>query len=218
MNKPVKIDFVSDIACPWCAVGLGALEQALGKLGDEVQVELHFQPFELNPDMPTGGQDVIEHLTEKYGMAEEQVRKNQESIRERAAAVGVTFHPEGRKRVYNTFNCHRLLHWAGEEAGADAQRRLKKELLATYFTLAVSTDDPDNLIDAVRRAGLDTERARQILASHEFEAETRASEQKYLGLGIHSVPSLILNDKYLLQGAQPAEAFEQALRQLAAGE
>lgn len=218
MNKPVKIDFVSDIACPWCAVGLGALEQALDRLGSDVQVDLHFHPFELNPDMPPGGQDVIEHLTQKYGMPEEQVRKNQAAIRERAAAVGVTFHPEGRKRVYNTFNGHRLIHWAGVESGADAQRRLKKELLATYFTLAVSMDDQENLIDAVRRAGLDTERARQVLAGHEFEAETRASEQKYLGLGINSVPSLILNDKYLLQGAQPTESFEQALRQLAAGE
>ena len=215
MNKPVKIDFVSDVACPWCAVGLGALEQALARLGDEVQVELHFQPFELNPDMPPGGQDVIEHLTEKYGMPEEQVRKNQAAIRERAAAVGVAFHPDGRKRVYNTFNAHRLIHWAGVESGDDAQRRLKKELLATYFTLAISMDDPENLIDAVRRADLDTDRARQILASHEFEAETRAAEQKYLGLGIHSVPSLILNDKYLLEGAQPTESFEQALRQLA---
>ena len=215
MNKPVKIDFVSDVACPWCAVGLGALEQALANLGDEVHVELHFHPFELNPDMPPGGQDVIEHLTQKYGMPEEQVRKNQTAIRERAAAVGVTFHPEGRKRVYNTFNAHRLIHWAGVEAGAEAQRRIKKELLATYFTLAISMDDPENLIDAVRRAGLDTKRAREILTSTEFETETRASEQKYLGLGISSVPSLILNDKYLLQGAQPVESFEQALRQLA---
>lgn len=215
MNKPIKIDFVSDVACPWCAVGLGALEQALAKLGDEVQVDLHFHPFELNPDMPPGGQDVIEHLTQKYGMPEEQVRKNQTAIRERAAAVGVAFHPEGRKRVYNTFNAHRLIHWAGVEAGAEAQRRIKKELLATYFALAISMDDPENLIDAVRRAGLDADRAREILTSTEFEAETRASEQKYLGLGISSVPSLILNDKYLLQGAQPVESFEQALRQLA---
>ena len=215
MNKPIKIDFVSDVACPWCAVGLGALEQALAKLGDEVQVDLHFHPFELNPDMPPGGQDVIEHLTQKYGMPEEQVRKNQTAIRERAAAVGVAFHPEGRKRVYNTFNAHRLIHWAGVEAGAEAQRRIKKELLATYFALAISMDDRENLIDAVRRAGLDADRAREILTSTEFEAETRASEQKYLGLGISSVPSLILNDKYLLQGAQPVESFEQALRQLA---
>jgi predicted DsbA family dithiol-disulfide isomerase len=216
MKKTVKIDYVSDIACPWCAVGLGAIEQALKNINGEFDVEIHFQPFELNPHMPEGGQDVIEHLTEKYGMPEAQVRVNQKNIRDRAAAVGFDFHPEGRKHVYNTFNAHRLLHWAGLEHGPQAQHRLKRELLVTYFQLAVDLDDPQNVLDAVSRAGLDVARAKQILESDEFDAAVRAQQRKYTSMGIQSVPSIIINDKYLLQGAQPAEAFEQALRQVAA--
>ena len=212
----IKIDYVSDIACPWCAVGLGGLEQAIKKIGGAFEVAVHFQPFELNPDMPPGGQDVFEHLTQKYGKTVEQVRATQNEIKARAAAVGYPFHPEGRKHVYNTFNAHRLLHWAGLECGAQAQHRLKRELLVTYFQLAVDLDEAKNLLDAVNRAGLDSKRAADILATDEFSADVRAQQMKYTSMGIHSVPSIIINDKYLLQGAQPAEAFEEALRQAAA--
>jgi predicted DsbA family dithiol-disulfide isomerase len=209
----VKIDFVSDIACPWCAVGLGALEQALSELGDQVKVEMHFQPFELNPQMPMGGQDVIEHLVEKYGVGPKQVRENQEQIRKRAAEVGFAFHPEGRKRVYNTFDCHRLLHWAGLEFGSAAQHRLKRELLVTYFTLAVNLDDPANVLDAVDRAGLDGLRAQEVLGSDEFKEAVREQQKFYMDAGIHSVPAVILNDRILIQGAQPVEQFKAALLQ-----
>lgn len=212
----IKIDYVSDIACPWCAVGLGGLEIALKNIGDEIPVEIHFQPFELNPHMPPGGQEVFEHLTQKYGKTVAEVRATQENIKARAAAVGYPFHPEGRKHVYNTFNAHRLLYWAGLEHDPAAQHRLKRELLITYFTLAVDLDDKSNLIAAVERAGLDTARAKSILESEEFKTEVLAQEQKYTSMGIHSVPSIIINDQYLLQGAQPPEAFEQALRQIAA--
>jgi predicted DsbA family dithiol-disulfide isomerase len=212
----IKIDYVSDIACPWCAVGLGGLEQAIKKIGGEFEVDVHFQPFELNPDMPPGGQDVFEHLTQKYGKTVEQVRATQNDIKARAAAVGYPFHPEGRKHVYNTFNAHRLLHWAGLEFGAQAQHRLKRELLVTYFQLAVDLDEPQNLLDAVNRAGLDSKRAADILGTDEFAADVRAQQMKYTSMGIHSVPSIIINVKYLLQGAEPAEAFEEALRQAAA--
>ena len=121
--KSVRIDFVSDIACPWCAIGLTALEQAVDQVSDRVSVEIHTQPFELNPQMPPGGRDVFEYLSEKYGNPISQVKINQERIYQRAAEIGFTFHPEGRKRVYNTFNGHRLLHWAGEEFDAAAQLR-----------------------------------------------------------------------------------------------
>lgn len=212
MSKHLKIDFVSDIACPWCAVGLSSLELALKNVATDMTVEIHFQPFELNPHMPFGGQDVIEHLTEKYGSTEEQVKKNQANIRARAAAVGFEFHPDGRKWVYNTFNAHRLLHWAGlEKTDAQAQHRLKKELLATYFTLAVSLDDTNNMLDAVKRAGLDADRAKQVLESDEYTQDVRAAQQFYMGAGIHAVPAVIFNDKYLVEGAQPVEAFENAI-------
>ena len=214
MKPTIKIDYISDIACPWCAVGLGNLNQAIAQLSDQVDFEVHFHPFELNPNMPLGGQDAIEHLTEKYGLSVEQVKANQANIRTKALEAGFEFHPEGRKRVYNTFDSHRLLHWAGEEFGPEKQAVLKKELLNTYFCLAVNLDDQKNLIDAVTRSGLDKDRAQEVLKNNEFSKEVRDEESTYTNAGISSVPSIILNDQYRLQGAQPPESFVNAFEQL----
>jgi predicted DsbA family dithiol-disulfide isomerase len=213
--KKIKIDFVSDVACPWCAVGLGALEMALERVKDEIQAEIHFQPFELNPQMPAGGQDTLEHLSKKYGSTPEQMKANQKQIRDRANAVGFPFHEETRPRIYNTFNCHRLLHWAGLELGGESQHKLKTELLKAYFTYHHNMDDFETLLLAVDRAGLDRIRANEVLINQEFVAEVKELEQHYTGLGISAVPSIIFNDKHLLQGGQPVEMFEQAIRQLA---
>ena len=214
MKPTIKIDYVSDVACPWCAVGLGNLNQAISKCSDKANFEVHFHPFELNPNMPLGGQDAIEHLTEKYGLTVEQVKANQANIRIKALEAGFDFHPEGRKRVYNTFDSHRLLHWAGQEFGLEKQATLKKELLNTYFCLAVNLDDQKNLLDAVTRSGLDKDRAQEVLQNNEFSKEVREAESTYTNAGISSVPSIILNDQYLLQGAQPAESFVNAFEQL----
>ena len=214
MKPTIKIDFVSDIACPWCAVGLGNLNQAIAQLSDKANFEVHFRPFELNPHMPIGGQDAIEHLTQKYGLSEEQVKANQATIRTKALEAGFEFHPEGRKRVYNTFNAHRLLYWATKEYDLQKQAALKVELLKTYFCLAVNLDDQKNLLDAVARAGLDTQRAKEILNGSEFANEVRQEKTTYTNAGINSVPSIILNDQHLLQGAQPAESFVEAFEQL----
>lgn len=214
-TKPsIKIDYVSDVACPWCAIGLGNLNKAMTQLGDKVNFELHFRPFELNPNMPLGGQDAIEHLTKKYGLSVEQVKANQSNIRSKAIEAGFEFHPEGRKRVYNTFDAHRLLYWAGKEFNLEKQALLKKELLNTYFCLAVNLDDKKNIIDAVIRAGLDPIRAQAILDSSEFSKEVKEEETTYTRAGINSVPAIILNDQYLLQGAQPPEAFVNIFEQL----
>jgi predicted DsbA family dithiol-disulfide isomerase len=215
MMKPtIKIDYVSDIACPWCAVGLGNLNQAIDQLSDQANFEVHFRPFELNPNMPKGGQDAIEHLTEKYGLTAEQVKTNQANIRAKALEAGFEFHPEGRKKVYNTFDAHRLLHWAGQEFGLEKQAILKKELLNTYFCLAVNLDDQHNLLDAVTRSGLDQDRALEVLKNNEFAKEVRTEEATYTNAGINSVPAIILNDQYLMQGAQPPESFVNAFAQL----
>ena len=214
MKPTIKIDYVSDVACPWCAVGLGNLNQAISQCSDKANFEVHFHPFELNPNMPLGGQDAIEHLTEKYGLTVEQVKANQANIRIKALEAGFDFHPEGRKRVYNTFDSHRLLHWAGQEFGLEKQAALKKELLNTYFCLAVNLDDQKNLLDAVTRSGLDKDRAQEVLQNNEFSKEVREAEATYTNAGISSVPSIILNDQYLLQGAQPAESFVNAFEQL----
>jgi predicted DsbA family dithiol-disulfide isomerase len=213
--KPLKIDFVSDVSCPWCAIGLASLERAIERLDGEVQPELHFQPFELNPAMPPGGQDITEHLTQKYRTTPEQQEAARDAIRERGAAVGFDFRREGRGRIYNTFDAHRLLHWAGlEDAGR--QRALKKALLGAYFTQGQSPEDHDVLVQAAATAGLDAARAKEILAGGEYAGEVREREQFYQQHGIHAVPAVIINDRHLIQGGQPPEVFEQALRQIAA--
>jgi predicted DsbA family dithiol-disulfide isomerase len=213
----LKIDFVSDIACPWCAVGLGALEMALERLKGDVQADLHFQPFELNPQMPPGGQDLGEHLTQKYGSTSEQQAQIRQTISDRGAEVGFEFHAGGRGRVYNTFNAHRLLHWA-EGQGADAQHALKKAFLQAYQGRAECIEDAQVLLAAVAAAGLDVAAAQAVLDSDAHTAEVRERQQFYAQAGIRSVPAVIVNDKHLISGGQPVEVFEQALRRIASGE
>jgi predicted DsbA family dithiol-disulfide isomerase len=216
-SSHLKIDFVSDVSCPWCAVGLSSLEAALKRVAPEVTAELHFQPFELNPQMPTEGQDTFEHLNQKYGSSREQQAEAREMIRQRGAAVGFEFSAQGRPRVYNTFNAHRLLHWAELESPAK-QAALKKLLLKAYFTDSQNPSDPDVLVHAATEAGLDGARAREILASDEYAAETRERERMYTDAGIHSVPAIIINDQHLISGGQPVEVFERALKQIAGAE
>lgn len=216
MTSPaqLKIDFVSDVSCPWCAIGLAALEQALRNVQGEVQAELRFQPFELNPKMPAGGQDITEHLTQKYGSTAQQQEQSREAIRLRGEALGFTFRKEGRGRVYNTFDAHRLLHWAQLQDPA-RQHALKKALLGAYFTDGKSPADPEVLVAAAAQAGLDPVGAREVLASDAYAVEVREREQFYLDNGIHAVPAVIINGRHLIQGGQPAEVFEQALRRIA---
>jgi predicted DsbA family dithiol-disulfide isomerase len=209
----MKIDFVSDVSCPWCAIGLNALEAALARLGDEVQADLHFQPFELNPGMPPEGQDIAEHLMQKYGSTPEQTARNREAIRVRGESVGVRFNMDKRGRIYNTFDAHRLLHWA-ELHGR--QQALKHALFKAYFTDGENPSDPVVLARLAGEAGLDAAQAAEVLASGQFADEVRERERFYLDNGIHSVPAVIIDDRHLIQGGQPVEVFEQALRQLAA--
>lgn len=216
MASTLQIDFVSDVACPWCAIGLSSLERALAELDGEVQVELRFRPFELNPGMGPEGQDVTEHLAAKYGSTPEQQAANREALRQRGAAVGFEFKPEGRGRIWNTFDAHRLLHWAGEQDG-DAQLRLKKALLGVYHTEGRSPADPAVLLDAVERAGLDRAAAAEVLQDGRYAEEVRSQEAFWQQLGIHAVPSVVINQRHLIQGGQPPEVFAQALRQIAAG-
>jgi predicted DsbA family dithiol-disulfide isomerase len=215
MRTSLKIDFVSDVACPWCAVGLSSLEEALRRLDGEVDAQLHFQPFELNPKLPPGGVETGEYLTQKYGSTPQQQAASRDAIRARGAELGFVFRKEGRERVYNTFNAHRLLYWAGLD-GATQQHALKKALLKAYFTDGLSMEDPDILAQAAAAAQLDPLRAREILESNDYAAEVREREQLYQGHGIQAVPSVIVNDRHLIQGGQPPEVFEQALRRIAA--
>lgn len=215
MAVSLKIDFVSDVSCPWCAIGLYGLEQALQRLEGTVQADIHFQPFELNPQMPAEGQDIGEHLAEKYGASPEQSAANREAIRQRGESVGFVFNMAARGRIYNTFDAHRLLHWA-EEQGAGRQMALKKALFDAYFTQGQNPSDHRVLLQLVQAVGLDSARAQAILDSDAYAQAVREQEQFYQSHGIHSVPAVIVNDRHLIQGGQPPEMFEQALRQIAA--
>jgi predicted DsbA family dithiol-disulfide isomerase len=213
MTAPLKIDFVSDVSCPWCVIGLRSLERALERIGGESTFDIHFQPFELNPQMAPEGQDIAEHIAQKYGSTAEQLARNQEAIRARGAELGFTFDTTKRSRIYNTFDAHRLLHWAELEG---RQHALKRGLFTAYFTEGRNPSDREVLIDVATQAGLDPARAREVLESDLYADEVREREQLYGQKGIRAVPSVIVNDKYLIQGGQPVEVFEQALRKIAA--
>ena len=212
MPKTLKIDFVSDVSCPWCAIGLKALEQAAQRLQGEVALDLHFQPFELNPTMAPQGQDINEHLHEKYGATPEQSQGTRDAIAQRGAALGFTFNMDKRSRIYNTFDAHRLLHWAQAQG---LQAALKHALFKAYFTDGQNPGSHEVLLRVAGEVGLDVEEARAVLSSDRYAAEVREREAFYQQHGIHSVPAIIINERHLIQGGQPVEVFEQALRQIA---
>ena len=212
--KTLRIDIVSDVVCPWCAIGLASLEQALQRTQGEVAADIHFQPFELNPQLPAEGEGIGEHLQRKYGMDPAQLADNQERIRARGAALGFVFDFNARSRIWNTFDAHRLLHWAGIEGG---QRALKHELLQAYFSEGRNVSDHATLVDIASDAGFDAERAQAILASDDYAAEVREAERFFTRNGINGVPAVIIERKHLVSGGQPVEVFERALREIAAG-
>ncbi|RMQ49746.1 2-hydroxychromene-2-carboxylate isomerase [Pseudomonas cichorii] len=210
MTTPLKIDFVSDVSCPWCVIGLRALEQALEALGDEVQAQIHFQPFELNPNMVAEGQEIQEHIAEKYGSTPEQVKDIHENIRARGAELGFVF-TQGERRIYNTFDAHRLLHWAGLEG---KQQALKQALFDAYFTDLADPSSQQTLASVAQKVGLDRLRAEAILASGDYAAEVREAEQLWISRGVSSVPTIVFNDEYAVSGGQPVDVFVGAIRQI----
>lgn len=209
----LRIDFVSDVVCPWCAIGLTSLEQALARTRGEIEADIHFQPFELNPQLGAQGEELVGYLGRKYGRSAGQVADNQEAIRQRGAELGFTFDMERRRRTYNTFDAHRLLHWAGEAGG---QRELKHALLRAYFTEGRDVSDHDTLVDVAASVGVPADRAREILGSDIYADDVRTIEQFFMQHGIQAVPAVIIERKHLISGGQPVEVFEQALRQVAA--
>ena len=208
----MRIDFVSDVSCPWCVIGLKSLEKALANLRDELEVDMHFQPFELNPGMPAEGQDIFEHIAEKYGSTQEQQDKSREMIRQRGADLGFTFDMDKRGRIYNTFDAHRLLHWA---EGQGSQKALKEKLFEAYFTKGENPGAIDVLLRVAGEVGLDQDAARQVLASNAYADEVRQAEYYWQRAGIRSVPAIVVNERHLISGGQPPEVFEQALRKIA---
>jgi predicted DsbA family dithiol-disulfide isomerase len=212
MSQKMKIDFVSDIACPWCAIGLGGLERALERLHDVIEAEIVFHPFELNPSMQPGGENTLEHVVAKYRIPADEARQNRERIRVRAAAVGVTMNTSDASRIYNTFDAHRLIAWAAKDG---KQRELTRQLFGVYFTDQTDPGDHDALVAAAERVGLNPEEARAVLESGRYADEVRRDEALWQGRGITGVPAVIVNDQYLISGGQPPEEFERQLRGIA---
>ncbi|MFG6461324.1 DsbA family oxidoreductase [Roseateles sp. DXS20W] len=211
----MRIDFISDIVCPWCAIGLYSLETAAARIPGLV-LDLHFHPFELNPGMGPDGQDIEEHLAEKYGASPTQLAGTREAIRERGAALGFEFRMAARSRIYNTRDAHRLLHWADEAFGGAVQRALKVGLLKAYFTDGRNVSDPAVLLEQAVAAGLPEAQARELLASRRYDAEVADAEAQVHAQGIHAVPAIVVNQRHLIQGGQSVEVFEQLLRQVMA--
>ncbi len=215
--KPLQIEFVSDVVCPWCVVGLGGLEMALGVLAAEgITAEIRFQPFELNPDMAPEGENITEHIGRKYGATPEQSAKNRAMIRDRAAEAWPGFEMKmgETSRIWNTFDAHRLLHWAGT-VGLAEQRALKEALFRAHFTDNRPLPDADVLTGAAEAAGLDRAEAQAVLAEGLYAAEVREAEALWRSRGITGVPAVVVEGKWLISGGQPAAVFEEALRKIA---
>jgi predicted DsbA family dithiol-disulfide isomerase len=209
----MRIDFISDVACPWCAVGLSSFERALATLGGEVPIDLHFQPFELNPQLGPDGEDATLYLKAKYGMSDEQLAGARANLRERGAQVGFKFGT--REHVWNTFDAHRLLHWAGEVA-ASAQHHVKRSLLKAYHQDGLNPAAPEVLLQAAVEAGLDADEARDVILGTRYTDEVRDAQATWQQAGIRAVPSVVIEGRHLIQGGQPPEVFVQAIRELAA--
>ena len=212
MKPSVTLDFVSDVVCPWCALGAAALEQAINNVAGEVAVELTYKPFELNPDMPAEGEPAVQHLMRKYGRTAAEVADGKATQIARGQAIGFMFDLEKRTHFYNTFDAHRLLMWALQEG---KQVALKKILLQAYFTDGQNPSDRDTLIDLAEQAGLDGAAAHQVLASGAFGKEVREVQAFYRDHGIQSVPALVVNGRHLVAGSQSIAYYEQMLRQMA---
>jgi predicted DsbA family dithiol-disulfide isomerase len=215
MSQALKIDFVSDVACPWCVIGLYSLEQALQTLQDEVLVRLHIQPFELNPRMGPEGEDLFEHLMQKYGVTAAELAQSREMINRRGRECGFEFRPEGRGRVWNTFHLHRLLQWVSTESDSIQAVALNKQFMQAYHGRADNITDRKVVLACCDEAGLDMDRAIEVLDQGLYAQEVRERQAYFTQAGIRSVPAFIVNDKHLISGGQPAEVFVKALRQIA---
>ena len=210
--KKVRIDIVSDVMCPWCVIGYRGLKEALSQLEGELEADIHWQPFELNPNMPEQGQELAEHMAEKYGSTPEQSQQNRDHLTQLGAKLGFEFNFTEGQRILNTFKAHQLLHWAGESS--ELQTELKLALLTAYFTQGRDVHDDEVLIEIVGEVGLDTDFARKLLEDQVYAGDVRALQEQWRQLGVTAVPTFIIDEKYMISGGQPPEAFVQGLRQM----
>ena len=209
-EKPLRIDIVSDVVCPWCVVGYRQLAEALKQTHTEH--EIHWHPFELNPNMPSEGQNLREHITEKYGSSKQESDASRARMTEAGSEVGFEFNFNDDTRMHNTFNLHQLLHWADQQG---RMHELKQALFAAHFTNGRNISDNGVLADIAAETGLNRNEALAVLEDQRFAKEVRAAEQHWQQQGIQSVPAVIFNERHLVSGAQGVENFTNILQQLA---
>ncbi|GHA19393.1 DsbA family oxidoreductase [Oceanisphaera arctica] len=212
MNK-IQIDIVSDIACPWCAIGYARLEQAMERLAPEYEFTIQWHAFELNPDHTGQGEPILPALARKYGRSEEEMRENQSRMMTIAADLGLNFEKIQQRFTCNTFDAHRLVKWAGEQG---RQTAMKQALFDVYFGKAMDVSDHTVLLSCVAALGLDPAKAKQVLDSDQYTAMVREEEATYQQAGVTSVPAFIINNKYLISGAQESDAWVRALQEVGA--
>ncbi len=209
--KKLQIDIVSDVMCPWCVIGYKQLAKALEHTG--TPHEIHWHPFELNPQMPAEGQNMREHLAEKYGSTTEQSSANREAMTRAGAELGFEFRFTEDMRMHNTFNVHQLMHWADQQG---RKHDLEMAFFTAHFTHGRNLSDNAVLADVAAEIGLDRNEAMAVLADQRFAADVRKAEQYWTGQGIRGVPAVIFNQRHLVSGAQGVETFTDVLKQLAA--
>ena len=211
MSQPLSIDFVSDIVCPWCVVGLLTLERALAEVGIAGDAEIRVRPFELNPWMPEEGQNLREHLRAKYGTTPARSQATRDRLRAMGDELGFAFRFTPESRIVNTFRAHQLLHWAHEEGGADREYALKRALFAANFTEGKDVNDVQTLAEVAEASGLSREEAEAVLYDARYADVVRADEEAWREKGIHAVPSIVLGGRMLLTGAQDQGTFVRAI-------
>jgi predicted DsbA family dithiol-disulfide isomerase len=211
--QELQIDLVSDVACPWCAIGYRRLELAMEELEPELAVRVRWRAFQLNPDMPAEGEPILEHLTRKYGRSPEEMQAAQEQIIGFAEELGLNFSGARERWACNTFDAHRLLAWAREQG---RQTELAMSLFDAYFGHARDMSDHTVLLQAAEAAGLPADEAGKVLESDRYTEEVRTEERQYKQAGVSGVPAFVVNGHYMISGAQDPGTLVRALRQIAA--
>ena len=216
----VAVDIWSDVMCPWCAVGYTQFAKAVEGLRDELEVEVRWMPFELNPDLPAEGKDQAKHLAEVYGRSRDEVAAMRAQMQATAARAGfpMDYAGEGDEppaMMWNTFEAHKLLRWALAEQGPEAQTRLKLGLLKAHFQQRRNVSEPAVLLDIAEAEGFDRAKAATALADEALAIAVRAEKQRSRQAGINSVPSFVVDGKYLIQGAREPEDYANILRKVA---
>lgn len=212
-ETPLRIDIISDVMCPWCIIGYRQLQTALEATG--AAHEIHWHPFELNPEMPEEGQNLREHIIEKYGSSPEQSEQSRAQMTAIGADLGFEFSFAEDMRMHNTFAAHQLLHWAGEMG---RKHDLKQALFAAHFTHRRDLSDRAVLADVAAEIGLDQDEALAVLEDQRFAEIVREHERFWLRQGIQGVPAVVFDSKHLVTGAQGSETYARILTQLTQGQ